>query len=57
MRLERSEMKLTTRFFIPMAIAIGLAVAVCAASAIQNSSQHKVLFEKAKFTMETKGDL
>ncbi|MFQ5722570.1 MAG: tetratricopeptide repeat protein, partial [Candidatus Aminicenantales bacterium] len=24
---------------------------------LQNSSEHKVLFEKAKFTMETKGDL
>ena len=57
MRHERSGMKLT-KFFIPMAVAIGLtAVVVCAASALQNSSQHKVLFEKAKFTMETKGDL
>ena len=56
MRNERSGMKLT-KFFIPKAIAIGLAVAVCAASALQSSSQHKVLFEKAKFTMETKGDL
>ncbi len=27
------------------------------ALALQNSSEHKVLFEKAKFTMETKGDL
>jgi Tol biopolymer transport system component len=34
-----------------------MAAAVCAAFALQNSSQHKVLFEKAKFTMETKGDL
>lgn len=43
---------------MPMALAIGLAAAVvCAASALQNSSQHKVLFEKAKFMMETKGDL
>lgn len=42
---------------IPIAVAIGLAAAVCAAFALQNSSQHKVLFEKAKFTMETKGDL
>src|SRR4030043_1727612 len=57
MRHERFTMKLT-KFFIPMAVAIGLAVpVVCAASALQNSSQHKVLFEKAKFTMETKGDL
>src|SRR4030043_1849838 len=57
MRHERFTMKLT-KFFIPMAVAIGLAAAVvCAASALQNSSQHKVLFEKAKFTMETKGDL
>jgi len=56
MRHERSGTKLT-KSFIPMAFAIGLAVAVCAASALQNSSQHKVLFEKAKFTMETKGDL
>jgi Tol biopolymer transport system component len=56
MRLERPEMK-PKRFFIPMAIAIGLAVAICAAFALQNSSQHKVLFEKAKFTIETKGDL
>lgn len=56
MRLERSEMKLTTRFFIPIAV-IALAAAVCAAFTLQNSSQHQVLFEKAKFTMETKGDL
>jgi Tol biopolymer transport system component len=42
---------------VPIALAIGLAAAVCAAFALQNSSQHKVLFEKAKFTMETKGDL
>src|SRR4030065_686313 len=54
MRLQRSKMKLTTRFFIPMAVAIGLAAAVCTALALQNSSQHQVLFEKAKFTMETK---
>ena len=57
MRLERSVMKLT-EFFILMAVAIGLTAAVvCAASALQTSSDHKVLFEKAKFTMETKGDL
>ncbi len=39
-------------------IVIAFAAAVLgAALALQNSSQHKVLFEKAKFTMETKGDL
>ena len=57
MKFQGSKMKLTTRFFIPMAVAIGLAAAVCTALALQNSSQHQVLFEKAKFTMETKGDL
>src|SRR4030042_1855522 len=57
MRHERSGMKLT-KFFVLMAVAAGLAAAVvCAASALQTSSDHKVLFEKAKFTMETKGDL
>jgi len=57
MRHERSGMRLA-KFFIPLAVAIGFAAAlVCAASALQNSSDHKVLFEKAKFTMETKGDL
>lgn len=56
MRHGRSGMKLT-KFFVQMAVAIGLAAAVCTASALQNSSEHKVLFEKAKFTMETKGDL
>jgi Tol biopolymer transport system component len=57
MKLERSKMK-RAKLFIPMAIALGLAtVTVCAAFALQNSSQHKVLFEKAKFMMETKGDL
>lgn len=30
---------------------------VFASFGLQNSSDHKVLFEKAKFTMETKGDL
>jgi Tol biopolymer transport system component len=30
---------------------------VFVAFGLQNSSEHKVLFEKAKFTMETKGDL
>src|SRR4030042_1113880 len=49
MRLKKS--------LVPIAMALGLAAAVCAASVLQNSSQHKVLFEKAKFTMETKGDL
>ena len=57
MRHERSGMRLA-KFFIPLAVAIGFAAAlVCAASALQNSSDHRVLFEKAKFTMETKGDL
>lgn len=42
----------------PPVLAIGLVAALfCSASAPQNSSQHKILFEKAKFTMETKGDL
>jgi len=31
--------------------------AILMAFGFQNSSEHKVLFEKAKFTMETKGDL
>lgn len=57
MKREKSGMKLT-KFFIQLTVAIGLAAAmVYAASTIQNSSDHKVLFEKAKFTMETKGDL
>src|SRR4030043_1959541 len=51
-----SVMKLK-KSLVPIAMALGLAAAVCAASVLQNSSQHKVLFEKAKFTMETKGDL
>ncbi len=34
-----------------------LIVAIFMAFGFQNSSEHKVLFEKAKFTMETKGDL
>jgi Tol biopolymer transport system component len=42
---------------VPIAVSLGLAAAVCAAFALQNSSEHKVLFEKAKFTMKTKGDL
>jgi Tol biopolymer transport system component len=33
------------------------AVAACAALAFQNPAQYEVLFEKARFTMETKGDL
>jgi Tol biopolymer transport system component len=45
------------RALIPAILIIGLAAVVCAAFALQSSSQHKVLFEKAKFTMETKGDL
>jgi Tol biopolymer transport system component len=57
MRSERSNKRLT-KLFIPLALVVGLAAAVVfAASAPQSSSQHKVLFEKAKFTMETKGDL
>ena len=42
---------------IRMVLVVGLAAVVTLAFALQNSSQHKVLFEKAKFTMETKGDL
>jgi Tol biopolymer transport system component len=56
MRTEKSRMNLA-RFFIVMVAAMGLTVAVGTASALQNSPDHKVLFEKAKFTMETKGDL
>jgi len=56
MRLKRLSRK-STRSLIPLVLVIGMAAAVCAAFALQNSSQHKVLFEKAKFTMETKGDL
>jgi Tol biopolymer transport system component len=48
---------LLKKSLLPLALSIGLAVAVCAASTPQNSAQYKVLFEKAKFTMETKGDL
>ncbi len=36
---------------------MAFAAVVGLAFGLQNSSQHKVLFEKAKFTMETKGDL
>jgi Tol biopolymer transport system component len=42
---------------IRMVLVVGLVAVVSLAFALQNSSQHKVLFEKAKFTMETKGDL
>lgn len=38
-------------------ILIAFMAVVFMASGFQNSSEHKVLFEKAKFTMETKGDL
>ncbi len=38
-------------------IFIAFIAAILMAFGFQNSSEHKVLFEKAKFTMETKGDL
>ncbi|TET23633.1 MAG: tetratricopeptide repeat protein, partial [Candidatus Aminicenantes bacterium] len=38
-------------------IFIAFTAAIFMAFGFQNSSEHKVLFEKAKFTMETKGDL
>jgi Tol biopolymer transport system component len=38
-------------------ILIAFIAAIFMAFGFQNSSEHKVLFEKAKFTMETKGDL
>jgi Tol biopolymer transport system component len=38
-------------------ILIAFIAAILMAFGFQNSSEHKVLFEKAKFTMETKGDL
>jgi len=38
-------------------ILIAFTAAILMAFGFQNSSEHKVLFEKAKFTMETKGDL
>jgi Tol biopolymer transport system component len=38
-------------------ISVALLTFVFAAFGLQNSSDYKVLFEKAKFTMETKGDL
>lgn len=48
--------KKTLITIIPL-IAIFFAAFIFTAYAFQNSSEHKVLFEKAKFTMETKGDL
>ena len=42
--------------FIPLIILFAAAL-IFMAFGSQNSSEHKVLFEKAKFTMETKGDL
>jgi outer membrane protein assembly factor BamD (BamD/ComL family) len=51
-----SVMKLK-KLLIHMTLVVGLAAAVSLAFSLQNSSQHKVLFEKAKFMMETKGDL
>jgi hypothetical protein len=45
------------RTVVPLVAAIGLTAAVSVTFARQDSPQHKVLFEKAKFTMETKGDL
>jgi Tol biopolymer transport system component len=56
MRLKSLSRK-STRSLIPLVLVIGMAAAVCTAFAPQKSSQHKILFEKAKFTMETKGDL
>jgi hypothetical protein len=38
-------------------LSAGIILAVFLTFGFQNSSDHKVLFEKAKFTMETKGDL
>ncbi|MBN2266191.1 MAG: PD40 domain-containing protein [Candidatus Aminicenantes bacterium] len=57
MNLGKQSGKAVKSIIFPLAVAIVLAVLVGAASAPQNSSQHKVFFEKAKFTMETKGDL
>jgi len=45
-----------TFIFISFTAAVFIA-AILMAFGFQNSSEHKVLFEKAKFTMETKGDL
>ena len=44
------------KVLIPMITVFTVALIIIA-SGSQNSSDHKVLFEKAKFTMETKGDL
>ena len=49
MRLKKS--------LIPIVSVIALSASICLVFGLQNSSEHKVLFEKAKFTMETKGDL
>lgn len=49
-------MKLKKSFILIGAV-LAVVVSICTALALQNSSEHKVLFEKAKFTMETKGDL
>ena len=43
--------------FKKISILIAFTAAILMAFSFQNSSEHKVLFEKAKFTMETKGDL
>ena len=43
--------------FKKIMISTVLIATVLMAYGFQNSSEHKVLFEKAKFTMETKGDL
>ncbi|MBN2266190.1 MAG: tetratricopeptide repeat protein, partial [Candidatus Aminicenantes bacterium] len=56
MRIARSKTG-RKNLIVPMAVVLGLVALTYTASALQNSSQHKVLFEKAKFTMETKGDL
>ena len=38
-------------------VSAALLTFVFASFGLQNSSDHKVLFEKAKYTMETRGDL
>jgi tetratricopeptide (TPR) repeat protein len=38
-------------------LSIAFVASILVAFGFQNSSEYKVLFEKAKFTMETKGDL
>lgn len=45
-----------TFIFIAFTVVVFI-VAILMAFGFQNSSEHKILFEKAKFTMETKGDL